>query len=137
MGSDRQIEEYKAAFSLFDKDGDGTISATEFGTILRSLGQNPKDDELKDMMSRFDGDGGGSIDFAEFLDLIAGKMKTFGENESSIRRAFRSLDKDHSGYITVKELKEVLNKLGEKMTTKEVQAILDTQLEVQDILEEP
>ena len=68
---------------------------------------------------QFDGDGGGSIDFAEFLDLIAGKMKTFGENESSIRRAFRSLDKDHSGYITVKELKEVLNKLGEKMTTVE------------------
>ena len=74
---------------------------------------------------QFDGDGGGSIDFAEFLDLIAGKMKTFGENESSIRRAFRSLDKDHSGYITVKELKEVLNKLGEKMTTKEVQELVN------------
>ena len=39
-------------FFLAFEDGDGTISATEFGTILRSLGQNPKEDELKDMMSR-------------------------------------------------------------------------------------
>lgn len=31
-----QVEEYKEAFSLFDKDGDGTITAIEIGTVLRS-----------------------------------------------------------------------------------------------------
>lgn len=31
-----QVEEYKEAFSLFDKDGDGTITALEIGTVLRS-----------------------------------------------------------------------------------------------------
>ena len=51
-------------------------------------------------------------------------MKTFGENESSIRRAFRTLDKDCNGYITVRELKEVMMKLGEKLTTKEVTEIV-------------
>ena len=34
------------------QDGDGTISVVEFGTILRSLGQNPKESDLKDMMAK-------------------------------------------------------------------------------------
>ena len=52
-------------------------------------------------------------------------MKTFGENEISIRRAFRTLDKDCNGYITVRELKEVMMKLGEKLTTKEVTELVN------------
>ena len=51
-------------------------------------------------------------------------MKTFSENESSIRRAFRTLDKDGNGYITARELKEVMSKLGEKLTTKEVEELV-------------
>ena len=73
---------------------------------------------------QIDGDGSGAIDFAEFLELIADKMKTFGENEQSIRRAFRVLDRDSNGYITVRELKEVMTKLGEKLTTKEVEELV-------------
>ena len=51
-------------------------------------------------------------------------MKSFSENENSIRRAFRTLDKDGNGYITVRELKEVMSKLGEKLTTKEVEELV-------------
>ncbi len=39
--TDEQIAEFKEAFSLFDKDGDGTITTKELGTVMRSLGQNP------------------------------------------------------------------------------------------------
>ena len=35
--TEQQVQEYKEAFSLFDKDGDGTITAIEIGTVLRSL----------------------------------------------------------------------------------------------------
>lgn len=49
--------EFKEAFSLFDKDGDGTITTKELGTVMRSLGQNPTEAELQDMINEVDADG--------------------------------------------------------------------------------
>ena len=36
--TEAQKEEFKEAFSLFDKDGDGTISNKELGVVMRTLG---------------------------------------------------------------------------------------------------
>ncbi len=36
--SEEQIAEYKEAFSLFDKSGDGTITTKDLGTVIRALG---------------------------------------------------------------------------------------------------
>jgi len=33
-----RIEEFKECFQMFDKDGDGTITTKELGTVMRSLG---------------------------------------------------------------------------------------------------
>ena len=35
--TEEQIAEFKEAFSLFDKDGDGTITTKELGTVNISL----------------------------------------------------------------------------------------------------
>jgi hypothetical protein len=51
------LAEFKEAFSLFDKDGDGTITTKELGTVMRSLGQNPTEAELQDMINEVDADG--------------------------------------------------------------------------------
>ena len=39
--TDEQTAEFREAFALFDKDGDGTISTKELGTVMNSLGQKP------------------------------------------------------------------------------------------------
>ncbi len=69
--TEEQIAEFKEAFSLFDKDGDGTITTKELGTVMRSLGQNPTEAELQDMINEVDADGNGTIDFPEFLTMVA------------------------------------------------------------------
>ena len=48
--------ECRVAFSLFDKDGDGTISAAEIKRVMVSLGGNPSDKEVNDMINEVDGD---------------------------------------------------------------------------------
>ena len=53
--------EFKEAFLLFDKDGDGTITTKELGTVMRSLGQNPTEAELQDMINEVDADGEGTF----------------------------------------------------------------------------
>ncbi len=36
--SPMQINEFKDAFIVYDKDGDGTMSLKELGSVMRSLG---------------------------------------------------------------------------------------------------
>ena len=117
------IDDFKEAFSLFDKDGDGTISTEELGTVMRSLGQNPSEAELQDMINEGDADGNGAIDFQEFFAMMASKVKD-ADAEQEIRAAFRVFDKDGNGFISAEELMHVMNSLGEKLTEEEVDMMM-------------
>lgn len=76
-----QIADFKEAFCIFDKDGDGTISAKELGVVMRSLGQNPTEKELQELINGADDDASGTIDFQEFLNLMANKLKVYAPKD--------------------------------------------------------
>ena len=65
--TEEQIAEFKEAFSLFDKDGDGTITTKELGTVMRSLGQNPTEAELQDMINEVDADGNAHVGICDWV----------------------------------------------------------------------
>lgn len=50
--TEEQITEFREAFQLFDKDGDGVITTKELGTVMRSLNLNPTEAELQDMVKK-------------------------------------------------------------------------------------
>uniref|UniRef100_A0A2K5XK70 EF-hand domain-containing protein n=1 Tax=Mandrillus leucophaeus TaxID=9568 RepID=A0A2K5XK70_MANLE len=111
--TEEQIAEFKEAFSLFDKDGDGTITTKELGAVMTSLGQNPTEAELQDMI----------IDFREFLTMMARKIKDT-DSEEEIRETFSVFEKDGNGSISAAELHHVMTNLGEKLTVEEVDEII-------------
>lgn len=122
--SEEQISEFKEAFSLFDKDGDGTITSKELGIVMRSLGQNPTEAELQDMINEVDADGNGTIDFPEFLTMMCKRMKDV-DTEDELMQSFRIFDKDGNGYISAAELKHVMLSLGEKLTDEEIEEMIN------------
>jgi calmodulin len=50
--------EFRDAFRLFDKDGDGSITQEELGRVMRSLGQFACERELQQMLREVDINGG-------------------------------------------------------------------------------
>ncbi|XP_055891287.1 neo-calmodulin-like isoform X3 [Biomphalaria glabrata] len=122
------IRELRQAFQLFDKDGDGSISTEELGTVMRNLGQFPSMDELNLMLREIDIDGDGTFSFEEFVQVMA-NVGGISENseedeEEELRQAFRVFDKSGCGYITPSDLRAVLQCMGEELTEEEIDEMI-------------
>lgn len=54
--SQQSATNYKEAFSLFDKRGNGRVSLDSLGDLLRACGQNPTLSEIRDLEKSVGGD---------------------------------------------------------------------------------
>jgi len=118
-----QIDDFKEAFSLFDSNGDGTMSAEELGILMRALGRQLSHKQLLDMMNEVDEDKSGSIEFNEFLKLMA---KKFHQDDSveEMKEAFEVIDSNQNGKISADELRHVMNSMGEDVTQEEIDELI-------------
>jgi Ca2+-binding EF-hand superfamily protein len=142
---------YKEAFSLFDKRGNGRVPIDSLGDLLRACGQNPTLSEIRDLEKNVGGDceyphlhfatavPGFSrhwsaannvlslweVDFETFQRILnrPGGFRDPGEPDEYCR-GFQVFDKDMTGFIGVGQLKYILTNLGEKMTDEEVDELL-------------
>ncbi|KAK9680500.1 EF-hand domain pair [Popillia japonica] len=114
-----QMKEFREAFRLFDKDGDGSITKEELGRVLQ-------------MLQEVDVDGDGNVSFEEFVDIAwsagAGTdpdhVLSREEEEKELRDAFRVFDKHNRGYITASDLRAVLQCLGEDLSEEEIEDMI-------------
>ncbi|EXC17872.1 putative calcium-binding protein CML13 [Morus notabilis] len=119
MGKDLsadQVSSMKEAFTLFDTDGDGRIAPSELGILMRSLGGNPTQAQLKSII--VEENLSAPFDFPRFLDLMAKHMKP-EPFDRQLRDAFKVLDKDATGFVSVAELRHILTSIGEKLEPAE------------------
>ena len=54
--------ELRAAFEVFDKDNNGTISADELRHLMKSIGEDLTDQDINEMIKEADKNGDGNID---------------------------------------------------------------------------
>ena len=122
--TEMEIAEYKEAFQIFDRHGEGAISSKELGTIMRSLGLNPSDEDIKEITDMFDNEKYNNlIDFNSFL-LIMAKRKNDVDKEEDLLEAFRVFDKENNGQILARELRYVMMSSGEDLNENDIEDMI-------------
>ncbi|ORZ01536.1 hypothetical protein BCR43DRAFT_181949 [Syncephalastrum racemosum] len=66
-------EEIQEAFKVFDKDGNGYISAAELRHVMTSLGEKLSEEEVDEMIREADIDQDGQINYEEFVKMMMSK----------------------------------------------------------------
>ena len=91
------------------------------------------EDDLNDLMKELDADGSEVLEFKEFLDLmeksnrldVMMKRKLKDQQVEEIKQKFLQFDDDQDGAIDIRELRNVIESLGQTPTEEELQALLD------------
>lgn len=70
MMTTQAIDPMRAAFSAFDLNGDGVLTAEEIYQVMTELGENISLNDAKDMVAAADANGDGKINFDEFIVIM-------------------------------------------------------------------
>ena len=73
-------DEIREAFRVFDKDGNGFISAAELRHVMTNLGEKLTDEEVDEMIREADIDGDGQVNYegwSSVVDIVCRRGATY------------------------------------------------------------
>jgi len=122
-----QIETLRKAFESFDTEKKGYITIDTVSAILKLMGIKISEKNLAEVVAETDEDGSGQLEFEEFVELSAKFLIEEDEEalKAELREAFRIYDKTGEGFITTDVLKEILSEIDNKLTSEDLDCIID------------
>ncbi len=88
-----------------DDDRSGKLDTHEFTKAMKELRIGLSDSDIERLFNLFDMNRDGQISYAEFLRIVTGEMNE--TRKQLVEAAFKKLDKNGDGVITVDDLKDV------------------------------
>jgi len=124
-----QIEDFKEAFGLFDRVGDGQVAFNQVADIMRALGQNPTNKDVVKILGSPSADDMANkrLAFDAFLPMLAQIDSAVKGTVDDYVEGLRVFDKVGDGTVMGAELRIVLGTLGEKMSEAEIDALMTGQ----------
>jgi Ca2+-binding EF-hand superfamily protein len=94
------LDMFKEAFAIFDRDDSGDIDREELRVVLMALGQNVYMTEIEEMMKQADSDGDGKISFDEFVSMMSKRLLNKGQfTEADLKASFKVNKSEHDDAI--------------------------------------
>uniref|UniRef100_A0A061S2P4 Calmodulin n=1 Tax=Tetraselmis sp. GSL018 TaxID=582737 RepID=A0A061S2P4_9CHLO len=129
--TEEMVAEFKECFTLFDKSGDGRVSAEEISEVMRQLGVDLSPEKLKTMIEEVDTNNSGELEFPEFLQLMVRQM-TEHEEDQTLRQLFLHLSQGKK-LVPVLAVRSMLHKLACLNTDQEHKVAVS---EISELIEE-
>jgi calcium-dependent protein kinase len=103
---EKEEEELRKIFKQFDVNNDGIITKKEFKTqLIKIYGENNSEEITRKIFPKIDVDNSGEISYNEFLTCLIDTKKILTVDK--LDKAFKLFDKDNSGKLSIKEIKNV------------------------------
>ena len=74
MKDNNEEDELIEAFKVFDKDGNGFISAAELRHVMTNLGAKLTDDDVDEIIRKVDTNGDGQVNYQEFVTMMTSRQ---------------------------------------------------------------
>ena len=113
------ILEIKAAFDMFDVDGNGTINPLDLKKALKTQRFDKSNSIVIRLINSIEVDSEEKINFGEFIDLLASEGND-SNSETEIRKLFNIFDVDGTGYIELANLKNIAREIGDTLDEQDI-----------------
>ena len=115
LSSEEEKKELLKTFQALDANGDGELSREELLNGFQKSGKYDDPEKVVDkMMALVDTNQNGTIDYSEFVMATINKEHLL--NRQKLEVAFRMIDKDNSGTITIDEIKTMFGGKNSQIT---------------------
>ena len=114
----------KEILDLFDPNNEGFINSKDTSKILQAMGRTLEEEDEQNFLQAADPENTGKISKDNFLATVEALFSLSKDNVNELMEAFKIFDINNTGKISVKNLKQILVKIGQDLKEEEADDLI-------------